>query len=111
MDETPLVDWSEADLLTEFGRQLLGPGIGFGPADPGRFRRFASTWIEEHLGEIRAAICNDERVKAVFELEMQERLNDFGVIADALAAMNHRPPLNLLAIVLLRRGYAMVCGC
>jgi hypothetical protein len=42
---------------------------------------------------------------------MQERLNDFGVIADALAAMNHQPPLNLLAIVLLRRGYAMVCGC
>jgi hypothetical protein len=111
VDETPLVDWSEADLLAELGRQLLGPGIGFGPADPGRFRRFASAWIEGHLGEIRTAICDDERVRAVFELDMQERLNDFGVIADALAAMNHQPPLTLLAIVLLRRGYATVCGC
>jgi hypothetical protein len=111
MSDKPWIEWSEADLLAELGRQLLGPGLGFGPEDPGRFRRFASSWIEDRLGDIRAAICADEAVKAVFERDMQERLSDFGVVADALAAMHQHPPVTLLAVVLLRRGYEVVCGC
>ncbi|HEY3946186.1 MAG TPA: hypothetical protein VGL78_13245 [Solirubrobacteraceae bacterium] len=110
MPVTTLTELSEDDLLAMLGKELLGPGIGFGPEDPGRYRRFAEHWIEERADKIRVAICHDESVQAVFAKDLQDRFNDWAVLADALTTLAGRPPLTLLAVVLLRRGYEAVCG-
>lgn len=97
-------------MLEQLGRELLGDGVGFGPEDPDRFRRFAERWIEQQLGDIRARICHHDDIRAIFQKDMQDRLNDFGTVADVLAGLRGNPPVTLLAIVLLRRGFETVCG-
>jgi len=111
MSDTPLTQLTEPELLAQLGKELLGSGVGFGPEDTRRYRRFAEQWIQSRMAEIRGAVCNDDGVRAVFTRDIQERLNDFGIVADALATLQGHPPLTLLALVLLRRGYNVVCGC
>jgi hypothetical protein len=109
MTDVPLTARPESELLALLGKELLGDGIGYGPEDPGRYRRFAERWIEERLDRIQAAICDDAGLRVVFSKEMENRLNDVGAVADALSAIAGRPPLTLLAVILLRRGYESVC--
>jgi hypothetical protein len=101
---------SESDLLEALGRELLGDGIGFGPQDPDRFRRFADSWIRQRSSQIRAALCDSPDIQRIFDRDLQARLTDVAAVADALVTLAGKPALNLLAVILLRRGREIVCG-
>ena len=106
----PRLSMSDSELLSMLGEELLGPGVGFGPDDPDRLRRFAERWLARHVSDIQNALCGKAEVRAVFEKDLQERLDDAAIVADALSALRGNPPVTTLAVVLVRRGYEAVCG-
>ena len=96
-------------LLEDLGTWLLGAGPGFGPSDIERRIRFARSWLAEQRDELRRQLCGDVRAK----LEQGggfDAMTDAATVADAVAAVLGKPPANIVAVILLRRGLDRLCA-
>jgi hypothetical protein len=99
----------EDDLLLRLGMLLLGDGLGVAPSDEGRRRRFASTWLDERGGELRKLLCGPA-TKTLLESGVADRMTEAAVVADALAAAYGHATATVVAVILVRRGLAALCG-
>jgi hypothetical protein len=104
---TEAVNLDEEELFEALGAWLLGSGPGFGPSDAERTTRFASAWLENQLDDLRRALCGD--VLANLKGGGFDLLTDGAAVADTIAATLGRPPANLVAVILLRRGIHRLC--
>jgi hypothetical protein len=99
----------EDDLLLRLGMLLLGDGLCVAPSDEGRRRRFASTWLEDRSGELRKLLCGPG-TKTLLESDATDRITEAAVVTDALAAAYGHPTATVVAVILVRRGLAALCG-
>jgi len=110
-DPRVLIGKTEDELLDSLGQVLLGDGLGVGPVDPYRARRFAAKWLIEWRDEIRKHVCGKASQQFIDnEAGVADRLTEIAVVADALAGVLGHPTANIVAVILVRRGLAKLCG-
>jgi hypothetical protein len=97
----------EDELLEELGVWLLGSGPGFGPSDIERKIRFAQSWLSEQREQLRRELCGD--VMARLEQGGFDTITDAATVADAIASVLGKPPANIVAVIILRRGIRGLC--
>ncbi|MEA2218368.1 MAG: hypothetical protein QOJ35_994 [Solirubrobacteraceae bacterium] len=95
-------------LLEELGAWLLGDGPGFGPSDVDRKIRFAQSWLTEQRDVLRRRICGDVHANLKAG-DAYEAMIEAATLADAVAAALGRPPANIVAVILLKRGLDRLC--
>jgi hypothetical protein len=97
-------------LAAELGRLLVGVGVGFGPAEFGRFRRIAQEWLDEHADELRDRVCDNSIIQAITTDDLGTKLTELSVIADALVAITQdRPSALVVTVIVARRGFRRFC--
>jgi hypothetical protein len=102
---------SEPELLAALGDSLIGERVGIAPEDTARVRRLAERWLDERWERIRATLCGDPLLSSLLSRGGTADLTlEVATIADAVATISGRPTANVLAVLLLRRGRAAVCG-
>jgi hypothetical protein len=99
----------ENRLLDLLGDQLLGAGRGVGPTDPGERRRFANSWLADWFKQHKHAVCGSPAVVLLLSEEGSSAAEDAAVLSDALAASLGRPALATVAVILAKRGIALLC--
>jgi hypothetical protein len=110
-DLRDLMDKTENELLDSLGQVLLGDGLGVGPVDPYRARRFAAKWLTDRRDEMRRHVCGKAMRPFIDnEAGVADRVTEIAVVADALAAVLGHPTANIVAVILVRRGLAELCG-
>jgi hypothetical protein len=97
----------DEDLLEEVGEWLLGSGPGFGPSDIDRKVRFARSWLDDKRNELRRELCGPVRDR--LETGGFDAMTEAATVADAVAAAVGKPPANIVAVILLRRGIRRFC--
>jgi hypothetical protein len=107
---TDLFTYDHDLLLEELGRNLVGPGFGFGPGDIDRFRRIAIEWLAGHAEQLRQKVCINTAVQAITNDELGDKISDAAVVADAISSMLGRPSASIVAVILVRRGLAAFCS-
>lgn len=105
-----LVDCDDDELLIKLGRELLGDGLSFGPEDFARYKGFAIRWLDEHISEMRTAVCRHRAAKAVGDATGSDTLIEMATVADCLAALYGKPAALVAAVILVRRGLDALCG-
>ena len=96
------------DLLDELGSWLVGDGPGFGPSDIDRKIRLAEAWLHEQRAVLRDQLCGD----VWRQLETGrgfDALTEAATVADAVAAALGKPPANIVAVIMIRRGLRKLC--
>jgi hypothetical protein len=111
-DLTPqdLIDFDDDELYAELGNQLLGEGLSFGPEDFARFKRFAVKWLDQHLSEIKSAVCGQPTVVAMQSDKGGNALMEMATVADCIVALYGRPTATVAAVILVRRGLTKLCS-
>jgi hypothetical protein len=105
-----LIDCDDDELFIELGRELLGDGLSFGPEDFARYKGFAISWLDEHIAEMRAAVCGHRAAKTVTGDTSSDALIEMATVADCLAALYGKPAAMVAAVILVRRGLDALCG-
>jgi hypothetical protein len=110
-DLRDLTNKTDDDLLDSLGQALLGDGLGVGPVDSYRARRFATKWLTDRRDEMRRNVCG-QAIRQFIDNEagVADRLTEIAVVADALAGVFGHPTANIVAVILARRGLAELCG-
>ena len=110
LTQEQLFDFDDDELYAELGSRILGEGASFGPEDLGRYRRFATKWLDQHLAEIKEAVCGHPAVEFLQSGESSNGLLEAATVADCLAAVYGRPTATVAAVILVRRGLNTLCG-
>ena len=105
-----LDDLDEEELYVELGKQLLGEGLSFGPEDFARYKTFATTWLTEHIAQIRVAVCGKTAPKPGEPAGRGDALIEAATVADCLAALCGKPAALVAAVILVRRGLDDLCN-
>jgi len=102
---------TDAQLLDALGSELYGDQkLGVGTDDAGRKRRLARQWISDRTDELRSQICRDGALLRVVQSDQADRIAEAAIVADAIAGALGRPTANIVAVILVRRGIATLCG-
>lgn len=104
-----LIDYDDDQLLEDFGQELLGQGVGFGPSDLARYRRAAVEWLESHASELRDSICGNPGLRSLTDDEFGAKVADAAIIADTISTGLGHPSASIVAVILVRRGLSRFC--
>jgi hypothetical protein len=110
LTQKQLFEFDDDELYAELGNRILGEGASFGPEDFGRYRRFATKWLDQHLAEIKDAVCGHPAVEYLQFSENSNMLLEAATVADCLAAVYGRPTATVAAVIVVRRGLNTFCG-
>jgi hypothetical protein len=110
VDSEELLDFGEADLLEILADELLGEGLGFGPADASGRRRFAEDWLVKKMTAVRQLLCNSKG-RSLISGESGDRVVDLATVVDILGslALGHLVT-TILAVIIVKRGADAICG-
>ena len=105
-----LFSYDDDELLELLGQELIGTGVGFGPADASRYQRIAAEWLTIHTDELRSKVCGNTAVQVVTNEEGGNKLADAAVVTDAVMASLGHPSASIVAVILIGRGLARFCS-
>lgn len=103
---------SDEALLGEIGRAVLkhrDGGLQARPPSLAKLIAEARTWLAGEQYKLRAAICNDPRIRAIATSEPGARAKLIRVVADAISAVLVYVPAGTLAEILVRDGIPKYC--
>jgi hypothetical protein len=104
-----LMSESDEALFIELGHILLVEGLGFGPEDIDRQLRFAQTWLDARIAQLRQSICSEPALRAVIDDSSGSLLLDVAAVADFLATSYGHAAASVVAVILTRRGLKLLC--
>jgi hypothetical protein len=105
------LDRSEDELFEQLGRDLLGDGRGLSASDRSRHRDFGRSWFGRWLEENKDLLCLDPRVVALIaDPDSFGAAEELAVVTDLLAGMAAKPPVAMVALIVVKRGLTRICS-
>ncbi|MEV3938741.1 hypothetical protein AB0K52_22560 [Glycomyces sp. NPDC049804] len=103
-------DKSDDELYELLGAALQGEGLGLGPSDRRRHRKFGREWFEKRHRELQRRICHDRRLQGFLGSSRSDRLVDAAAIYEVLQQIGEDVvAIPLLSVLIARVGLSEFC--
>jgi hypothetical protein len=103
-------DKTDDEIYEILGAMLQGEGLGLGPSDRRRHRKFGREWFEGRHRELQRRICHDPRLQGFLGASTSDRLVDAAAIYEVLQQIGEDlVALPLLSVLIARVGLSEFC--
>jgi hypothetical protein len=103
-------DKTDDELYELLGAALQGEGLGLGPSDRRRHRKFGKEWFEQRHRELQRRICHDHRLQGFLGSSLSDRLVDAAAVYEVLQQIGDDVvAIPLVSVLIARVGLSEFC--